>query len=89
MLVGRRLAAAARLTRRPVATLPVNATFATSGWPLRVTRRIAMHIHAVDFKLLHIHATNQRSPVATLPVNATFATSGWPLRTAHQCSASL
>lgn len=32
---GRRLLAAAWLTRLPVAVLPVNATLATSGWALR------------------------------------------------------
>ena len=32
--VGRRLAAAAMFTRRPVATLPVKATFAMAGCPL-------------------------------------------------------
>ena len=34
MLAGRRLAAAARLTRRPVSTLPVKLILLTPGWPL-------------------------------------------------------
>ncbi len=36
IVVGRRLAAAAMLTRRPVATEPVKATFATAGCPLPI-----------------------------------------------------
>lgn len=35
MDVGRRLAAAATFTRRPVSTLPVNATLLTPGWELQ------------------------------------------------------
>lgn len=38
MLVGRRFRAAARFTRCPVSTLPVNATLATSGWPLHMVK---------------------------------------------------
>lgn len=36
--------AAAALTRRPVATLPVNATLATPGWPLRARGQAGVRV---------------------------------------------